>query len=301
MIVRLVLSPPLALILVATIWPTAFASDTGGECQQLTCSIGSGQTYVGLTKEQTAALPPKTGSGGTIGTTTYDPGTKYEYDTKFRCPSNLPGREEVSCAESINGCKNVNNAGTGDVYRIWRRVDVDENTRGSWDIVGITCWPELVPGSNKPRLTLAMIEHEWSLTPFTKPQLSIQPVKNRTLVTLPTYFKLSWPEIGYQPGEERTLTLLGRTIKIRPTLKTNTYNFGDGTTSGPTTSLGGTWPEGDIRHAYDNPGKFQTNVATTYGGQYSLDGGPWDDLPGTTTITSPGEPLQVLTTSNHLY
>ncbi|XAS76359.1 hypothetical protein V3G39_17210 [Dermatophilaceae bacterium Sec6.4] len=271
------------------------------DCVHFDCSISSDGVQIDLSKAQTAALPEATAGGGKVGTTTYKPGTKYEYDTKFRCPSNFPGREEIPCGAAMQGCKNIENAGTGDVYRIWRRVDVDGKIRGPWDNVGTTCWPELVPGSHKPRLTLAMIEHEWSLTPFTKPQLSIQPVNNRTLVTLPTYFQLSWPTTGYEPGEERTVTLLGRTIKIRPTLKSNSYSFGDGTDSGPTTSLGGPWPTGDIRHAYNNPGSFRATVTTTYAGQYTLDGGAWTDLPGTTTITSPAEPLLVLTSTNHLY
>lgn len=280
-------------------------------CRADSCQgISGGGAYSGLSKDQTAALPPKTGASGKIGDKNYPAGTNYQYDTKLKCANNFPEREEQTCDQAMHGCQTITPPVPGYMMWVWRRVDAGGDVNGPWENLGFTCWPELVPGSSKPQLTLAMIEHEWSLTPFAKPQLSIQPVHNRTLVTLPTYFKLNWPELGYQPGEERTLTLLGRTIKIRPTLKTNVYsptlktnvyNYGDGTTSGPTTSLGGAWPQGDVRHSYKDPGKFQTAVATTYGGQYALDGGPWTDLPGTTTITGPTEPLQVLTTTNHLY
>ncbi len=146
-----------------------------------------------------------------------------------------------------------------------------------------------------------MIQSEWSFTPFAAPQMSIQPVKNRTLVNLPTYFAASWPQDGYAPGEVRTVTLLGHSVGIKPILKSNIFDYGDGTTSGPTTSMGGTWPSGDIRHSYENAGAFTTSVRTTYGGQYSIDGGDWIDLPGTTVVTGPAEPLQVLTSTNRLY
>ncbi len=166
--------------------------------------------------------------------------------------------------------------------------------------MGTTCFPNLVP-NGKPQLTLAMIVHEWRFTPFAKPTLSIQPVKNTTLVTLPTYFQLTWAAAGNQPDEIRTVTLLGHVVRIKPTLKSNTYIFGDGTSSPATPSLGGTYPTGDIKHAYDDPGSFSTSVRTTYGGQFSVDGAAWQDIEGTTVVTGPGEPLRVVTSTNRLY
>lgn len=152
-----------------------------------------------------------------------------------------------------------------------------------------------------PVLTVPMIESEWSFTPFAAPQLSIQPVNNRTLVNLPTYFAVNWSAAGYAPGEVRTVTLVGRSVRIKPTLTSNNFIFGDGNSSGPTTSMGGAWPSGNIRHAYENAGSFATSVRTTYGGQYSIDGGEWIDLPGTTVVTGPAQSLQVLTSTNRLY
>ena len=268
-------------------------------CTGVGCTTNGG-AYVGLSESETAHLPPKTATGGTVGGKAYKPGTVYQYSTVLRCDGNGPDHQEFICPNALNYCQQVQQV-PGPWVFIYRRVDTGADVYGPWEQAGTTCYPDVVPGKRAPQLTLAMIEHAWSVTPFAKPQVSIQPVGNRTLVTLPTYFRASWPDAGYAPGEVRTVTLVGHAVRIKPTLKSNTFDFGDGSTSGPTRSMGGTYPAGDIRHAYDAPGSFTTSVRTTYGGQYSVDGGAWADLPGTTVVAGPAEPLRVLTSTNRLY
>ncbi|MBC9957800.1 hypothetical protein [Yimella sp. cx-51] len=145
-----------------------------------------------------------------------------------------------------------------------------------------------------------MIKSAWERTPFSKPTVSMQPVGGRTLVTLPTYFQLQYPTEGFAPSEVNTVTLLGHQVRIKPTFKSNTFTYGDGATSGPTSSSGGVYPTGDITHAYERAGKYTVSVSTTYGGQYSVDGGAWADLDGTTTVAGPSSMIEVVTTKNQL-
>jgi hypothetical protein len=84
-------------------------------------------------------------------------------------------------------------------------------------------------------------------------------------------------------------------VEIRPTLGSVTYVYGDGTTSGPTRSLGGPYPTGDVVKEYPRAGSFPVRADVTYGGQFRVGGGAWIDIPGQVTIRGTPEPLEVRT------
>ncbi|MGB7424524.1 MAG: hypothetical protein WA903_06445 [Ornithinimicrobium sp.] len=128
----------------------------------------------------------------------------------------------------------------------------------------------------------------------------MEPPDGRTLVNLPTYFELRWPEAGFEPQEIDTTTLVGREVRIRPVLQSATYSFGDGETQGPTQSLGGSWPDGDVIHTYLQKGTVQPSISATYGGEVSVDGGEWTDINASVTVDGPPQPLEVLTSRNRL-
>ncbi|WP_457253097.1 hypothetical protein [Pedococcus sp. P5_B7] len=135
-------------------------------------------------------------------------------------------------------------------------------------------------------------------TDFAKPTLDVEPRGNLTLVRLPTYFQTSWPRSGYQPGEIDQVDparMAGFRVEIRPEVKSITYDYGDGSSSGATTSLGGPYPEGDITKSYPRAGDFTIRADVTYSGQFRVNGGPWIDIPGDVTIRGPAETLTVKT------
>ncbi|GAB3580291.1 hypothetical protein [Calidifontibacter terrae] len=224
----------------------------------------------------------------------------YKYTTRMACPANDPAKtEEFSCIAALTICENAGRPGP--LSRIYRREEEPGKPPTGWVVAGTTCYPSDVPNSDRrPQLTMAMIRSEWARTPFAKPTVSMQPVGNRTLVTLPTYFALGYPAVGFEPGEVRAVTMLGHQVRIKPTFKSNAFSFGDGAGSGATPSAGGVYPTGDITHAYKKAGSYSVSVSTTYGGQFSVDGGAFADIPGTTTITGPVATLQVVTTRNEL-
>ena len=121
-----------------------------------------------------------------------------------------------------------------------------------------------------------------------------------TLVTLPVYFEANWPAKGYEPGEVNTVTLLGYSVRIRPTLEQYDYKFGDGMHLGGTKNPGGPYPSGEVRHAYPDAGGYDTRVDVTYGGEFSVDGGPWTRIPDTVVVQGATTRLTVRTAKNQL-
>jgi hypothetical protein len=145
---------------------------------------------------------------------------------------------------------------------------------------------------------MAMVLAAFHDTDFAKPTVEVEPKGNVTLVTLPTYFETRWPRAGYQPGEVDQVDparMAGFRVEIRPKVKSITYVYGDGTTSGPTTSLGGPYPTGDITKTYQQAGDFAVRADVTYAGEFRVDGGQWIAIPGDVTIRGTAENLTVTT------
>ncbi|OLT18316.1 hypothetical protein BJF80_15995 [Serinicoccus sp. CUA-874] len=146
-----------------------------------------------------------------------------------------------------------------------------------------------------------MIIEQFHQTDFALPGAVIQPPDGRTLVNLPVYFQLAWPEAGFEPQEIDTTTLIGHEVRIRPTLVGITYLTGDGGSIGPTESTGGPYPDGDITHEYTDAAQVAPYISVEYGGEVSVDGGDWSEIPSTVVIDGPTNPLEVLTSKNRLY
>lgn len=173
---------------------------------------------------------------------------------------------------------------------------------GPWNLVGRTCWPELIPGPTTP--TMDMIEDAFHRTPFAEPGVNVQPVNGRTLIRLDNWFTMAWSEAGYEPEEIDTLNpanWFDLEVRIKPLFDSVTYDFGDGTSMGPTTSLGGTYPSGDIVKAYTTSGTYGVHAETVLKGQVSIQGSEWIDIPGQADLTGPTTDLAVLTAKNELY
>lgn len=264
------------------------------------CEIDPGGIYAGWTQEETAAIanqwPPASSP--------LDPVKWYEYSAVIKCPGNTPDNpEDVNCAFAVQYCAERMPSGTGPYSLVYRRTVDSSGPSSAWESMEHTCFTDMVPArsGDGAELTEAMIIEQFHRTDFALPATLIQPPDNRALVNLPVYFEVGWPEDGYAPDEVDTTTILGREVRIRPTFHEATYNFGDGTVTGPTTSQGGPWPDGDITHEYTDAANVSTSVSVVYGGEVSIDGGPWTVIPSTVSVTGPAQPLEILTSSNRLY
>ncbi|MGO4494211.1 hypothetical protein AB4Y86_19230, partial [Arthrobacter sp. 2YAF22_2] len=78
-----------------------------------------------------------------------------------------------------------------------------------------------------------------------------------------------------------------------------TWNFGDGTSLGPTTTAGGPLPQdrwGEktaTSHAYGQTGDFSAALTTHFQGTYSVNGGPPLPIPGQGQFSSPPQTVSV--------
>jgi len=258
----------------------------------VSCTATTGGAEVGMSREELENL----GRGRDAMAGAADK-RSFEYTSTYACQFATPGgpNADVMCTAAIQGCAgNTPEQGQGPLVRLFRReLDSSGGPIAGWALVGTTCYPDLVPG--KPVLGLGRILTAFNNTPWAKPTTHIQPEGNTTLVTLDTYFEVDWPATGFQPGEIDTITLLGTTVRIRPTVQGYTYVFGDGTSFGPTASAGGPYPGGDITHAYAKAGTYNTHIDITYGGEFSIAGGAWVTIPDTVTVAGTPQPLTVKT------
>lgn len=217
-------------------------------------------------------------------------GVTYRYSSVSFCAEGPEDyRADFYCAAAIRECENnTPEQGLGPANRIFRQ----EQGAATWEFRGVTCFPNLV--DDGPQLTMAMILEAFHDTRFAVPEITTEPKGDVTLVTLPTYYQVVWPDVGFAPEQVDTTNLLGFTVEIRPRLDSLTYHFGDGATAGPTKDLGGPYPNGAITHAYERKGTFDARVDITYGGQFRVNGGQWSDIPGSTTITGSSTPVTVM-------
>lgn len=231
------------------------------------------------------------------------PSEWYEYLTIVNCEgNNVDNVNTEVCALAATYCA-ANGQGDQIWHRMYRRIVTRDGDTGEWEAFGSTCFPDALPAQSGPAattLTIGQIVEQFHSTPFALPETSTEPPGGRTLVNLPTYYKLQWPEAGVEPQEIDTTTLVGFNVRIRPTFVDATYDFGDGNGQGPVSSFGGTWPDGDIQHTYLTKATVNPSISVTYGGEYSVNGGEWLPIPGTVSIDGPPEALEVLTSRNRL-
>ncbi|WP_231559403.1 hypothetical protein [Kocuria sp. ZOR0020] len=100
-------------------------------------------------------------------------------------------------------------------------------------------------------------------------------------------------------AQEFTTTLAGYPVTVRVYPTEYTWDYGDGATLGPTQLTGYPLDEDqwdtptDTSHRYTDTGDVQVTLSTTFEGEYSVAGGPWLTVDGTSTVTSTPVELSV--------
>jgi hypothetical protein len=223
------------------------------------------------------------------------------------CPGNNPNRPvalDGACRLALTACVAMQR-GTQPLQWIWeRRIGPRGDVLSPWVLVGEACQmpPITMTGPLVVRaiLTRAMIQRAFREVDFAQPSVRIQPVGNQTLVNFETFYRVAWPRAGVAPQEVATVTLLGRSVRIRPSVRSFTYYFGDGSSLGPTSDAGGTYPTGGVRHTYSSAGSVPVVVRALYTGDFSVDGGAWEPVDESVTITGPPTGLRVREATNRL-
>jgi hypothetical protein len=109
-----------------------------------------------------------------------------------------------------------------------------------------------------------------------------------TLVNLDTYFwcaDLAGRSCAQIGQAERTVTLLGRPVRIRPRIVDYRWDFGDGTTASSTGA--------PVRHVYRGRATAAVTLTLIWSADYSIGGGPFQPIASTTTTSGPPLALPV--------
>lgn len=113
--------------------------------------------------------------------------------------------------------------------------------------------------------------------------------------TLKNYHTNFWADPNPQ---QFTTTIAGRQVQVRATPVLYTFDYGDGTsktTTNPGYRLGeDVWDEKTpTSHQYQEAKDFTFQLTTTYRGEYSVEGGPWQVIDGTVKQTGEGQLVRV--------
>ena len=163
--------------------------------------------------------------------------------------------------------------------------------------------PECVYGE-QPRDILAeiaeQIAHEFQRTPVAGAQIGSQPGPH----TLRGKETNVWAQAETQTFN---LTMIGQSVTIKATPAAYTWDYGDGSTWGPTPVHGAPLHANRIgeqtqtSHIYAETGRLAINLTTHFNGSYTVNGGPELPIPGQGNIPSPPLPLTVWRAETHLY
>lgn len=291
----------LALVLCSliTVPYSGFTNDV--PCGGLQCNAGDSGTFVGASKKfiRSLATPSRPAGNSSPRVETWT-----EYSWVIDCPGNTPDQPDMAlCGHAVQFCEENQPGSSGPYSIIYQRQVSERGPESPWERLVPTCYTDAVPARSAApaELTEAMIVEQFHRTDFALPELRVEPPGGDVLVNLPVYAEIRWPDTGFEPGEVDTTTLAGQQVRIRPNLESVTYDFGDGTTFGPTSSLGGGYPDGDVTHIYAGDGDFEPTATVTFAGEVSVDGGDWATVPGTAEITGPSMSLTAHTSRNRLY
>jgi hypothetical protein len=236
--------------------------------------------------------PAAAGGAGAVAASS-GPQPRYEYRFASACERAAGTMGDSNCAWALLACPV--GGGPGPLTDIFRRTVVGTTPVTGWSQVGSTCYP---PATARPAVTMAMILEAFHLTRWATPAIATQPEGNVTLVGLKTFYRIGWSAEGFEPGEVDVIDparMLGHQVQIRPRVQSFTYVFGDGQSSPPTTSTGGTYPNGDVVHSYATAGRYAARVDVTWAADFRVDGGAWAPIPDQVVVPGPATEVTVKT------
>jgi hypothetical protein len=170
------------------------------------------------------------------------------------------------------------------LYRLWGRTEDPP----AWLPLSTRCFgqPPTAADTPQPRITPALVLNEIRriglpiLTAKTQPE-------GKTLVNFDTIFYTE-----AQPFDA-TVTLLGQQVDIVAKATEYAWHHGDGSTT-TTSTPGAPYPSKEITYRYaDADTTVRQRVDVTYSARFRVNGGVWQDIDETVTITGPQGSLRV--------
>lgn len=241
--------------------------------------VGSGAPGVGGGAGSGGASA--SGGGGTTAPTT-------EYARVPDCPANAPGGAQDSlCNNATLTCPEP-----GAVrYRLYARPAADPPA--PWAQQGLQCLTaaELAAAAagTVAAAPVVVTLADFQQVPFAPGTSLLAPPGGQALVNLAVHVHAD-AAVQVLPT-----VVQGAAVQVRATPVAYAWDFGDGAGTGPSPDPGAPWPAAGHEHAYATPGARAVAMSTTYAGEFSVAGGPWQPIDGQVTIASPAQPVLVRT------
>lgn len=174
-------------------------------------------------------------------------------------------------------------------YRLYARPATDPGAL--WAAGGTQCLTPAqlagaAPGAGAgPVAPVVVTLADFQRVPFAPGTPVLQPPGGQVLVNVPVHVH------GAAQVQVLPTVVAGTAVQVRATPTAYAWDFGDGATAGPSPDPGAPWPAPGHEHAYAAPGARAVTMSTTYTGEFSVAGGPWQPIDGDVTIVSPAQPV----------
>ena len=269
------IAPAVALLLAFVMVPAGASADScGGEG-------GSGGDS--FTVELTC---PEGGSSGKNESSAQETGSEEPIYLEFKWHSPcLAFSPNHTVGDSVDcGIARICASPTERTWQLWG-LRADEHY---WEYIGSECFgrPPTAADTPQPQVTPVLVLN--AIRRIGLPELTAQTQPaDKTLVNFATIFYAE-----PQPFT-RSTTLLGQSVDIEATPSQYTWHHGDGTTDS-TATPGAPYPSKEITYSYTDAHTTVTpRVDVTYTARFRVNGGAWQDINETVTITGPTSNLRI--------
>lgn len=143
----------------------------------------------------------------------------------------------------------------------------------------------------QPELTEDIVREQFERLPLPRGDLAFQPSWGALVNKKEIFYTRAERDHDYR------MTLLGHQVVLRSHVQAYTWSWGDGTPDGTFDVPGGQYPDFDVSHAFTKPATRAVSMALTYSATYRVDGGPVQQVQGTTMV--PGNPVNVRVVTAH--
>jgi hypothetical protein len=257
-------------------------TSNGADCKLYGGLTGTGGSATGLCGNNNSAAPPQTGDGFTPAVD-----DRFEYWWEPECRADVQVDQE--CAKIASRSCQEKPAGQflRPVRALRGNLDAKQQT-GSARCVYPGENPAEVTAPQDPVVTLAQFQE----LPIAAADSMIQPSPHTLVGAETNIFAVASEQL-------LPLTVVGRSVKVKATPVEYHWAYGDGTDLGPTATAGSSLPKerwGEktrTSYVYKSTGDFSVTLLTSFRGEYSVDGGPWQPIVGLATISSPPQPISV--------
>ena len=222
----------------------------------------------------------------------------------------VPSGGATTCVEDASGTTNCttdeNSCASTTNYQVGDDITVDPTAQATWDsgddmvlvqtiLVDTEAGTETsqgyqcVPRSEADEVTEEPVTITVTLSDFkSMPVEPLQPNAGPVEGWLPVHMTNvlhTDPE-----AQELSTELLDTPVAIRATPESYHWDLGDGNTI-TTTNPGDPFPSETVSATYSQEGWYDITLTTTFSGQFSVDGGEWQDIEGTIEIASDPVPI----------